>query len=234
MTAMSRLMPRCVALATVAPIGAALLTAPAAPAAAADGSWSAGGRYSNTLRRAVAVLPVAVEVRTGYSRAAFPHWIDADRDRCDTRAEVLYAEARTKPRISAPCTLTGGRWYSPYDNRYWTRASDLDVDHLVALAEAWDSGARRWSAPTRRAFANDLGDARTLAAVTDNVNAAKGDRDPAQWLPPHAAYRCTYIAHWTAVKIRWRLSVDQTEKTRLTALANHCPATIKVTVTRAI
>jgi hypothetical protein len=121
--------------------------------------------------------------------------VDADRDRCDTRAEVLYAEARTKPRVGVGCTLVGGRWYSPYDHRWWTRTSDVDIDHVVALAEAWDSGARRWSTASRRAFANDWGDAGTLAAVTDNVNSAKGDRDPAQWLPPYTAYRCTYITH---------------------------------------
>jgi hypothetical protein len=93
-----------------------------------------------------------------------------------TRNEVLIAEATTKPTIGASCKLTGGRWHSYYDNADWTLASDLDIDHLVPLAEAWDSGARNWTAAQREQYANDLGDARDLVAVTDNVNQAKGDR----------------------------------------------------------
>ena len=119
-------------------------------------------------------------------RDKFHLWIDADGDGCNTRNEVLIAEATTKPTIGASCTLTGGRWHSYYDNADWTLASDLDIDHLVPLAEAWDSGARNWTAAQREAYANDLGDARDLVAVTDNVNQAKGDRDPAEWMPPAA------------------------------------------------
>ncbi|NES30022.1 DUF1524 domain-containing protein [Micromonospora terminaliae] len=190
---------------------------------------SAAG-YSASLTTAVAGLPVATEVRTGYSRDLFPHWIDADGDGCNTRNEVLYAEATTKPTISGTCTLSGGRWYSYYDNAYWTLTGDLDIDHMVPLAEAWDSGARSWTTSRRQAYANDLGDSRALAAVTDNVNQAKGDQDPATWLPPYASARCRYVGEWVAVKVRWRLSVDSAEKSALTSWANNCPAaTISVT-----
>ncbi|MEV0431204.1 HNH endonuclease family protein [Micromonospora sp. NPDC050495] len=181
--------------------------------------------YSASLSTAVAGLPVATEVRTGYSRDLFPHWIDADGDGCTTRNEVLLAEAVTAPSISGTCTLSGGRWYSYYDNAYWTLTSDLDIDHMVPLAEAWDSGARSWTTSRRQAYANDLGDARALAAVTDNVNQAKGDQDPATWLPPYASARCRYVKEWVAVKIRWRLTVDSAEKSALTSWANNCPST---------
>jgi len=193
-------------------------------------AWAAG--YSAPLRTAVANMRVATENRTGYDRGLFPHWIDADGDRCHTRNEVLIAEARTRPSVSSTCALSGGRWYSYYDNRYWTRASDLDIDHFIPLAEAWDSGARSWTTSRRRAFANDLGDRRSLVAVTDNVNQSKGDRDPAAWLPPYAAARCQYIHEWVAVKIRWRLTIDRAEKTALTTQANRCTNT-RVTVTYA-
>lgn len=181
--------------------------------------------YSASLTTAVAGLPVATEVRTGYSRDLFPHWIDADGDGCNTRNEVLLAEAVTAPSISGTCTLSGGRWYSYYDNAYWTLTGDLDIDHMVPLAEAWDSGARSWTTSRRQAYANDLGDARALAAVTDNVNQAKGDQDPATWLPPYASARCRYVKEWVAVKLRWRLTVDSAEKSALTSWANNCPGT---------
>ncbi|WP_089157827.1 HNH endonuclease family protein [Micromonospora sp. NBS 11-29] len=181
--------------------------------------------YSASLTTAVAGLTVATEVRTGYSRDLFPHWIDADGDGCHTRNEVLYAEATTKPTISGTCTLSGGRWFSYYDNATWSATGDLDIDHMVPLAEAWDSGARSWTTSRRQAYANDLGDARALAAVTDNVNQAKGDQDPATWLPPYASARCRYVGEWVAVKIRWRLTVDSAEKSALTSWANNCPAT---------
>jgi len=189
--------------------------------------------YSAPLRTAVAALPVASEVRTGYSRDLFPHWIDADGDRCNTRYEVLIAEAVTTPSVGANCSLSGGRWYSYYDELYWTNPSDLDIDHLVPLAEAWDSGARNWTTAQRRSFANDLGDSRSLVAVTDNVNQIKGDQDPATWLPPSSNARCRYITEWVAVKLRWRLSVDTAERNTLTLWANNCP-NVTVTVTYAL
>ena len=188
--------------------------------------------YSAPLRTAVADLPVATEVRTGYSRDLFPHWIDADSDGCNTRYEVLIAEATTAPRVGSGCTLSGGRWYSYYDNTSWTLPSDLDIDHMVALAEAWDSGARGWTTSRRQAYANDLGDGRSLAAVTDNVNQAKGDKDPAEWMPPYSPARCRYIQEWVAVKIRWRLTVNTTEKSALTSAANGC-TNVTLTVVRA-
>lgn len=182
------------------------------------------------LRTLVADLPVASEVRTGYSRDLFPHWIDADGDGCNTRYEVLIAEAVTVPSVGSGCYLSGGRWYSYYDAAYWTIPSDLDIDHLVPLAESWDSGARNWTTSRRQSFANDLGDVRALVAVTDNVNQAKGDQDPATWMPTYE--RCRYIAEWTAVKTRWRLSVDSAEKSALTSYANSC-SNITITVTHA-
>jgi hypothetical protein len=213
-----------VVAALVAVAGSTLVAAPA-PAAAET--------VSAPLRTVAAGLPVATEVRTGYDRALFTHWIDADGDGCNTRYEVLIAEAVTAPTVGAGCSLSGGRWYSYYDNAYWTAPADLDIDHFVPLAEAWDSGARSWTSAQRRSFANDLGDDRSLVAVTDNVNQAKGDRDPTNWLPPVTGVRCRYITEWVAVKLRWRLTVDTAEKSTLVSWANNCP-NVTVTVTRAI
>lgn len=188
-------------------------------------------QYSAPLQTAVADLPVATEVRTGYDRDLFQHWIDADGDGCNTRNEVLLAEADDPPTVTGTCTLSGGRWFSYYDRVSWTNTSDIDIDHMVPLAEAWDSGARTWSSTVRRDFANDLGDYRSLVGVTDNVNQAKGDQDPGTWLPQYD--QCRYLREFVAVKHRWRLSVDSTEKSAMTSLASSCTSsTITVTLAR--
>jgi len=186
--------------------------------------------YSAPLTTAISDLTVASEVRTGYSRDLFPHWIDADGDGCSTRDEVLLAEADDPVTISGTCTITKGRWYSYYDRVSWTDPADVDIDHMVPLAEAWDSGARTWTTTTRKAFANDLGDYRTLVGVTDNVNQAKGDQDPATWLPQYD--KCRYLREFVAVKLRWRLSIDSAEKQAMTSLASSCTNST-ITVTRA-
>jgi hypothetical protein len=195
-------------------LATALLVRRAAPADAAT--------IRKPLRSAISLLRIGAEHRDGYERSRFRHWVDQDRDGCDTRREVLLAEAIEKPRRSRSCALTGGRWFSYYDGKYVRDAGDLDVDHFVPLAEAWDSGARNWTAAQREAFANDLGDARSLVAVTSSVNRSKGDRDPADWLPPQSSARCRYTAQWVAVKLRWKLRVDTAEKATLTSLARNC------------
>lgn len=195
-------------------------------------SPAAAETVTTSLRAGVAGLPVATEIRTGYNRDLFPLWDDADGDGCNTRYEVLIAEATTAPSVGSRCSLSGGRWYSYYDNASWTAPADLDIDHLVALAEAWDSGARTWTASERRAYANDLGDPRGLVAVTDNVNQAKGDQDPSTWMPSYGPAKCRYVGEWLAVKLRWRLTVDTAERNALISLANGC-TDVTITVTRA-
>ena len=145
----------------------------------------------------------------GYSRNLFKHWIDVDKDGCNTRYEVLIAEAIVKPKVGARCYLTGGKWRSPYDGKVFTNPTGLDIDHMVPLAEAWRSGAWAWTAAQRMDFANDLEDSRSLLAVTASLNRSKGDRDVAAWLPIKA--QCNYISNWIAVKWRFDLTVDPVE-----------------------
>lgn len=168
-----------------------------------------------SLATVLAALPVVPEHRAGYKRTLFRLWIDADGNGCDTRKEVLIAEAIVAPRVSARCVLSGGRWVSLYDGLKFTDSSKLDIDHVVPLAEAWDSGAYRWDAARRRAFANDLGVSWSLIAVSAASNRSKGDKDPAEWLPPLASYRCQYLAVWVAIKTRWSLVVDAAEKSAI-------------------
>ncbi len=193
------------------------------------GTAHADTQWSGSLTQAVDHIPVATEVRTGYSRDLFRHWIDADGDGCDTREEVLIAEAEEAPTIGSGCSLSGGRWYSYYEGASQTSASALDIDHMVALAEAWDSGARSWTASRREAFANDLGDSRPLVGVTASLNRSKGDQDVAEWLPP--INHCRYIKDWVIAKIRWGLSQDSAEKSALQDVAAGCTnSSLSVTV----
>ncbi|MCZ0210677.1 HNH endonuclease family protein [Streptomyces sp. UMAF16] len=218
---------------------AAALAALLAPATAhAAPATDIAGRVSDRtvtlpVRDALAALPVRDEDRTGYERTKFKHWVDADKDGCTTRAEVLKAEAVIAPEQGARCALTGGEWYSPYDDRYIAGPSGLDIDHLVPLAEAWDSGASAWSPAERQSYANDLGDERALIAVSAASNRSKADQDPATWLPPAAGYRCQYATDWVADKTRWGLSIDSGEEAALSEVLSHClNAPVTVTLAR--
>ncbi|MET9323677.1 HNH endonuclease family protein [Streptomyces sp. NPDC003038] len=176
---------------------------------------------------AVSALRVAVEDRTGYQRTSFRHWNAGANpsDGCNTRAEVLIAEAVQAPEVGPGCTLTGGVWWSYYDERPVKLARALDIDYMVPLAEAWDSGASAWTAARREAYANDLGQATSLVAVTARSNRQKADQDPAQWLPSSAEALCRYGAEWTATKLRWGLAVDELERDRLWDIAAGCGGT---------
>lgn len=169
---------------------------------------------------------------TTYSRSYFKHWTDDNGDCQNTRAEVLVAESQVTPTYSSSqrCTVTKGKWYSYYDGATWTAPGDVDIDHMVALKEAWESGARSWTVTNRTRYANDLGFSSSLIAVTDNVNSSKGDRDPAAWLPPRTAARCTYAIQWVQVKYRWRLSLDSTERSKLSSLLSGTCGSRTVTV----
>ena len=168
-------------------------------------------------------LTVAADQIGGYSRSLFRHWIDADKNGCNTRYEVLIAEAIVKPKVGARCYLTGGRWRSAYDGKVFTNPTGMDIDHMVPLAEAWRSGAWAWTSAQRMDFANDLEDSRSLIAVTASLNRSKGDRDVAGWLPLRA--QCNYISNWIAVKWRFDLTVDPIEGEFLQSKITACKIT---------
>jgi len=197
------------------PVAIALAVALAAFVAAAPPAEAASRKPAAMVLNS---LPVASEVASGYSRGLFRLWLDADRDGCDTREEVLVAEATSGSVVG--CAVSNGRWVSTYDGVSTANPSTFDIDHMVPLKEAWDSGAWRWSAATRNNYANDLGYAAALIAVSASSNRSKSDRDPTDWLP--ALARCTYAKYWIGVKYRWRLSVDPAEKSALTRVLSNC------------
>lgn len=166
-------------------------------------------------------LEIEPEFPSGYDRDFFDHWIDADGDGCNTRREVLIEESITQVNIGPRCDVRG-EWWSAFDGVRTTDPGDFDVDHMVPLKEAWDSGAHQWDYRTRRAFANDLGFSGSLIAVSASSNRSKSDKDPAQWLPTNRSFSCQYTFNWLAVKYRWSLSVDSAEALALGRLVANC------------
>ncbi len=198
-----------------------------APPASADTTTTT---YSAPLQTAVRALPVAEENTSPYDRDRdFGDWIDADRDCRNTRHEVLASEGTEVTFSSSGCTVTGGVWHSFYDDMTYTSPDQLQIDHMVPLSEAWDSGAQTWTQARRVAFANDLDVGYALNAIESSLNQAKSDSGPEDWMPP--ANHCRYIEIWTALKHRWQLNVDPTEQAALVRWADACPnALIEVPV----
>jgi hypothetical protein len=173
----------------------------------------------------LATIPVQLEHSTGYSRDLFAIWSDINSDGCDTRADVLIAESLTPAQVDPfGCTVVAGDWLSSYDGITTTSPGDLDIDHVVALKEAWDSGAWQWTADRRIAYGNDTTDPRTLTAVSATSNRAKSDKDPSNWLPPDVNAICHFLGDWVSVKARWQLSMDESEWGRIkNQLEERCP-----------
>jgi hypothetical protein len=173
---------------------------------------------SEALLAQVETLPVRAEApRSGYERSLFKHWDDEDHDGCDTRCEVLTAQRRAD-----------GTWLSEWDGYVTTNPAELQIDHVVALAEAWDSGANTWSAAQRDQFADDPSN---LLAVTAAENLRKGDKDAAEWFPSRAEADCLWASTTVRVKSQWSLSVDQAEHDALVNLLHTCPDFIAPTTT---
>ncbi|MEV6332245.1 DUF1524 domain-containing protein [Streptomyces sp. NPDC051909] len=205
--------------------GLAALSLALAPLAVPHGALAAPKEPASaevlTLTEAVEQLPIADESRDGYTRDKFKHWnagLDLS-DGCNTRNEVLLAEAIEVPTVGAGCKLSGGLWKSYYDEQLVDDPGKLDIDHMVPLAEAWDSGASAWTPKRREAYANDQDATTSLVAVTARSNRQKADQDPQSWLPPAPEAVCRYLSEWAATKLRWSLSADQGEIDTLKAYA---------------
>lgn len=138
----------------------------------------------------------------------------------DTRDRVLIRDGRNV-RAGEDCEIVSGTWRSYYDGMTFTDSSELDVDHIVPLANAWRSGAKRWDEERRREFANDLKDSQ-LIAVSASSNRSKGDDGPQAWKPPRRAAWCLYSRWWVQVKRQWRLTVVRAERTALRRMVATC------------
>jgi hypothetical protein len=157
---------------------------------------------------------------SGYRRDDWPTWADLDGDGCDTRAEVLMASSRTPAQVDPHgCTVVAGVWTSAYDGAVTPRASDLDIDHVVPLENAHDSGGWRWTPEQRRQFANDPSN---LVAVLASSNRSKGSRGPEAWRPPDRSSWCVVASRWVAVKVAYGLTATTVERDALGDMLATC------------
>jgi len=154
----------------------------------------------------------------GYSREKFPHWRSTGSN-CDVRDSVLKRDG-TKVKLSG-CNVVAGTWKSIYDGKTLTAPTQVDIDHLVPLANAWRSGASAWTTAQREDFANDLDDPQ-LIAVSASSNRSKGDQDPSTWKPADSSSWCEYAEDWIAVKTHWKLTVTTAEKPALADMLEKC------------
>jgi Protein of unknown function (DUF1524) len=166
----------------------------------------------------------------GYSREEFSHWSDAeefgwklpsgtpDPESCDARDAALIRDGKGE-RVQEFCDVVSGEWFDPYGGHTYTDPSDIDIDHIVPLANAWRSGASSWDAAKRESFANVP---RDLLSVDDGLNQSKGDKGPEAWKPPRKTYWCVYSKGWIGIKHYWKLSITSAEKSALKQMLGTC------------
>ncbi|MDA2973048.1 MAG: helix-hairpin-helix domain-containing protein [Actinomycetota bacterium] len=175
-------------------------------------------------------LAVAAEgSRNGYDRSLFSHWRDTNGSGCDARQDTLAEQVIGFPQVDLfdSCVIVEGDWYSIFDGvTHAGSPSELDIDHVVALAEAWDSGASNWDSATRRRFANDPAH---LVAVTASSNRSKGDSDLAEWRPLRSAW-CVTATITAQVKAAYGLSVDRAEYDAIAEMLGTCGGSGQVTL----
>jgi hypothetical protein len=168
--------------------------------------------------------------KTGYHRALFGQaWADVDRNGCDTRNDVLRRDL--SPYVLKPgtngCRVMSGTLHDPYQGRTIAfvrgpgTSSEVQIDHVVPLSDAWQKGAQQWSLQKRTAFANDQ---LNLLAVDGLTNQRKSDSDAATWLPPNKAYRCSYASRQIAVKAKYGSWVTGAERDALGRILATCPS----------
>lgn len=163
--------------------------------------------------------------KTGYSRSAFSHWRDPDRNGCDARNDILKRDLVNVvfKEGTDECKVISGQLNDPYSEttiQFQLGNSDVDIDHVVALSHAWQVGAFQWSDAKRLEFANDP---MNLLAVSARLNRQKGDGDAATWLPPAKSYRCAYVSRQVVVKVKYGLWVTAPEKAEIQRVLQSCP-----------
>ena len=184
---------------------------------------SACGEESPVFLMSIAVAPVSSDL-PAYDRDEWRHWIDEDGDCQDTRQEALVAESVSPVEFadSDQCRVASGEWLDPYTGVLYADPSDLEIDHLVPLANAHDSGGWVWSESRKRVYANDLSFAGHLVAVHGPANRAKGKSGPEDWQPPASSYWCQYAIDWITVKNSWGLTATEAEFAALAEMLDTC------------
>ena len=178
---------------------------------------------------AIAVAPVPSDIPE-YDRSEWRHWIDEDGDCQDARQEVLISESLVEVTFESEklCRVATGEWYGAFTGTYVEVPGDLDIDHLVPLKNAHESGGWSWDSSMKEAYANHLGDPNHLIAVTSGANRSKGARGPDEWRPPDGSYWCQYATDWTEVKMEWGLTMTQGEAEVVMDMLDTCKEPVPV------
>lgn len=151
-----------------------------------------------------------------YDRSRFGGWAEANGNCMNTRHELLKSLSTGPIKTSSSgCAVIRGRWLDPYTNQIFSRAGELDIDHLVPLAYAWTRGADEWTDAKRAAFSNDR---RNLFVVSSEVNRNKGSRGPTEWLPPNAGFHCQYVTRFQRMVLTFELSPSLEEWSNITRI----------------
>ncbi|MEV4900074.1 HNH endonuclease family protein [Citricoccus sp. NPDC055426] len=187
-------------------------------------------RQSDVLAQLETVAVKGRAPRTGYDRDHFGRgWKDPDRNGCDARNDILrrdLEDAVAKPGTQG-CVILSGHLEDPFTGeiiefvRGQDTSTEVQIDHVVALSDAWQKGAQLMDPDERVEFANDP---LNLLAVDGPTNSAKGDGDAATWLPPNRGFRCDYVARQTAVKVKYELWVTSAERDAIRRIVTtQCP-----------
>ena len=188
---------------------------------------------STTARGPVIELKIADVPTTlpDYNRDDWKHWIDEDKDCQNARHEVLIEESLTdvKFKDERECQVASGRWDDPYTGNTLTDATKLDVDHMVPLKNAHDSGGWAWDKKRKSEYANHMLYEDHLIAVTASENRKKGAKGPDKWKPSNKAHWCDYATDWIEIKVEWGLSATQSEWDALAEMIGTCEQSISIT-----
>ena len=181
----------------------------------------------------IAVAPIPADI-SEYSRSQWKHWVDENGDCQDARQEALISESLVEVTFESErkCRVATGRWYGAFAGIYVETPGDLDIDHLVPLKNAHDSGGWAWSSDRKQEYANYLGDLDHLIAVTKGANRSKGAKGPEDWRPPDEGYWCQYATDWTEVKMEWGLTMTQRETEAVIEMLDTCVEPVEVTAER--
>ena len=182
----------------------------------------------STALQVLATIPVADEQPAGYDRILFGGYTDVDGDGCGNDELVLIRDSLAPPTLTPTCDSSSGLWYSPYDGQTWTQPADVEIDHVVSIKEAWDSGASAWTTERRNAMFNDISDSRTLRTVSQTIDATKQTNDPGNWMPPLESDWCRYLADHISIKARWGLSMNPNEYEEITQTITERCSTLQI------
>ena len=155
----------------------------------------------------------------------FGEWIKPDKNSClNTRGIVLKRDSKVDISVNEKCTVESGQWYDPYTDKDYTNADDIQIDHVVALKNAYMTGGHTWDAKKKCLYANYLGNNFHLLAVNGPENMKKSDKSPYEYVPPNREFVCEYLRTWLEIKYIWDLKMTPREVAAIQSeiRSNHC------------